>query len=120
MPLDLVTAAVVARAVMPPPVCQATACPLTGTPWFSTSAWVVHEIVDPAASERAGVSAASTGGVPPLKCACTLDPLVSMAITTEAVASTAATFIVALPSPVVVTVQVLFPQPRVGVPLATV
>ena len=74
----------------------------------------------PAARESMGVRAVRTGGVPPLKCASRLEPLVSEAVTTDAVPSIAVTVMVALPSPVAMTGQEFFPQPRAAFPLETV
>src|ERR1019366_7716164 len=120
IPLPLVMAAVLASAVTPPPGSHATVCPPMGVPLLSTRACVVQFTMAPAATDKVGVSAVSTGGVPPLKCACTLTPLLNEATTTEMAVSTAVTFMVATPSPVAVTVQVGSPQARAAVPLITV
>src|ERR1700739_3473647 len=76
-------------------------------------------MVAPAANERVGVRAARVGGVPPLKCACRLAPLVSEAVTTELPGVGAIMFMVAMPSPVAVVEHADVPQERVALPLTT-
>ena len=87
---------------------------------FSARASTVQVMEAPAASESMDVSEASVGGVPPQNSTSRMEPLVSEAVTIDQALLTAVTFMVAPPSPVVVTVQVFWPQPRVAVPLTTV
>ncbi len=102
-------------------VCQATDWPASRQCRSrATRAWTVQVKVAPAASESCGVSAESTGGVPPANCACRLEPLVSEAVTMDHVPSFAVTFMVARPSPVAVTEQTGRPQASVAVPAVTV
>ena len=86
----------------------------------SARTWVVQSMVDPAATESMGVSAAREGGVPPLKWAGSGAPLESEAITTDGPAAGAVMLIVAMPSPVEATEQVVAPQLSVALPLETV
>ena len=99
--------------------CQLMLWPPEGAPFDCASTCTVQEMVAPAVSEREGVSAVSTGAVPPEKCACKLEPLSSEAVTTDKLPSTAVTFMVAWPSPVAVTEQAGWPQLSAAVPLAT-
>ena len=69
-----------ACAVMPVPVCQVTVWPPLERRCERESLHGPGDVA-PAASESRGVSEASTGGVPPVKCACRLEPLVSEAVT---------------------------------------
>src|SRR5580704_12872220 len=103
IPFALVATAVLPAVVIPAAVCQVTDWPAAGAPLLSTRTCVVHEMVAPAARERVGARAVRTGGAPPLKCACRLEPLVSEAMTTDAVPSIAVMVMVALPYPVAVT-----------------
>src|SRR5215472_8520319 len=119
MPLASESTALPAPADMPDPACHVTDCPDRGTPLLRVNAWVVHVTLAPAASDSDGVRLDRTGGVPPLKCACRLDPLVNEAVTTDALASVAVTFILAVPSPEAATWQVRSPQLRDALPVAT-
>src|SRR5215469_940801 len=120
MPEELVTTAAVMVCFRPAPHCHATDWPAAGEPFLRARAWVVHMAEVPAAMEREGLRAESTAGAPPVKWAWRLAPLVRLAVTTERVVSTAVTFMVAEPSPVAMTEQVVLPQARAAVPLVTV
>src|SRR5258708_23466837 len=67
MPPSLVVAAELRRAETLALVCHVTIWPATGLPLLSTMAWVVQLTIAPAARDSEGVTAARTGGVPPLK-----------------------------------------------------
>src|SRR6185503_9870179 len=121
IPLEFVCADADPETVIPgPDGCQVTVCPLAGIPLESTNACTVQVSVAPAARESRGVSERRVGGVPPAKCACRLEPFESDAVTTAGLLSAATAAIVALPSPVAMTLHTGRPHARAALPLATV
>jgi hypothetical protein len=69
--------------------------------------------------ESFGVRAARVGGIPPLKWASRDEPLEREAMTTDEPAAGAVMSVLAMPSPVAVTEQVIAPHPSVAFPLET-
>lgn len=104
-------------AIPDPAACQMIVWPTAVVPFTSASAGPVQENVVPAASENGDVSERSVGGVPPVKCASSLEPLESDAVTTDESLLVATTFMLARPSPVAITWQTGRPQASLAVPL---
>src|SRR5580704_19398183 len=98
---------------------QVTIAPDAGIPLFRTSPCGFHCAVAPTARKRFGVMALMAGGVPPVNSVAIFDPLVSEAVTRASEFEVALTRIVAVPSPAVVKLHVVCPQPRAALPPVT-